>query len=142
MTLWVPGGTLFQRIFLMVRRFSGFQNQWRLLPLRSKFRHFSFHKLIGRSLEILNSCTVLKNHEPLHVKHGTCIFVPHDVCLRMRTTNLNLMMQKGNRVVQMITAHKSFHIIYIFKRWEQKSKVALAVELSILTSHSFKVYLF
>ena len=48
----------------------------------------------------------------------------------MRTINLNLMTQRGSRVVQMIIAHKSFHIIYIFKN-ESKSKVALAVELSI-----------
>ena len=41
----------------------------------------------------------------------------------MRTTNLNLMMQKGSRVVQMIIAHKSFHIIYIFKRLEQNIKL-------------------
>ena len=41
----------------------------------------------------------------------------------MRTTNLNLMMQKGSRVVQMIIAHKSFHIIYIFKRLDQKIKL-------------------
>ena len=41
----------------------------------------------------------------------------------MRTINLDLIMQKGSRVVQMIIAHKSFHIIFIL--------VALAVELSI-----------
>ena len=96
---------------------SVFQNQWRLLPLRSKFRHLSSHKLIGRSLEIiLNLCTVLKTHEPVHVKHGKCIFVPQGEYSRIRTINLNLMMQKGRRVVQMIIAHKSFLIIYIFKR--------------------------
>ena len=72
--------------------------------------------LIGQSLEILNLCTVLKNHEPVHVKHGKCIFVPQGEYSRMRTTNLNLMMQKGSRVVKMIIAHKMFHIIYIFKR--------------------------
>ena len=38
----------------------------------------------------------------------------------MRSTNLNLIMQKGSRVVQMIIAHKSFHIIYTFKRLDQK----------------------
>ena len=81
-----------------------------LLPLRSKFKHFSVHKLIGRSLEILNLCTVLKNHEPVHVKHGKCFFVPHGVYSRMRTTNLNLMMQKGSRVVQMIITHKSYSV--------------------------------
>ena len=46
------------------------------------------------------------------MKHGKCIFVPHDVYSRMRTTNLNLIMQKSSRVVQMIIAHKSFNIIY------------------------------
>ena len=96
------------------RRFSGFQNQWRLVQLRSKSRHFSFHKLIGRSLEILNLCTVLKNHEPVHVKYRKYIFVSQGEYSRMRTTNLNLMMQKGSRVVQMIIAHKSFHFFYIF----------------------------
>ena len=65
---------------------------------------------------MLNLCTVLKNHELGHVKHGKCSFVPQGEFSRMRTTNLNLMMQKGSRVVQMIIAHKSFHIIYIFKR--------------------------
>ena len=105
------------------RRFSGFQNQWQLLPLGSKFRHFNFHKLIGRSLEILNLCSVLKNHEPVHVKHGKFIFVPQGEFSRMRTTNLNWMMQKGSLVVQMIIAHKSFHIIYIFKRLDQNIKL-------------------
>ena len=65
---------------------------------------------------ILNLCTVLENHEPVHVKDGKCIFVPQGEHSRMRMTNLNLMMQKGSRVVQMIIAHKSFHVIYIFKR--------------------------
>ena len=68
------------------------------------------------------------------MKHGKCRFVPHDVYSRMRTTNLNLMMQKGCRVVQMLIAHKRFDIIYIFKRWGAKNKVALAVEFSILRS--------
>ena len=63
---------------------------------------------------------VLKNHEPVRVKHRKCIFVPHDVYSRMRTRHLNLIMQKGSRVVQMIIAHKRFHIIYIFKIREQK----------------------
>ena len=48
------------------------------------------------------------------MKHGKCIFVPQGEYSRMRTTNLNLMMQKGSRVVQMIIAHKSLHIIYLF----------------------------
>ena len=61
-------------------------------------------------------CTVLKNHEPVHVKHGKCIFVPQGEYSRMRTINLDLMMQKGSQVVQMIIAHKGFHIINIFKR--------------------------
>ena len=43
-------------------------------------------------------------------------FVPQGEYSHMHTTDLNLMMQKGSRVVQMIIAHKSFHIIYIFKR--------------------------
>ena len=97
-------------------RLTFFQNQWRLLPLRSKVRHFSFHKLIGWSLEILNLCTVLKNHEPVHVKHRKCIFVLLGEYSGMGTTNLNLMMQKGSRVVQIIITHKIFHIFYIFKR--------------------------
>ena len=72
---------------------------------------------IGRSLEILNLCMVLKNDEPVHVKHGKCIFVPLGEYSRMSTTNFkHLLVQKGSRVVQMIIAHKSFHIIYIFKR--------------------------
>ena len=50
----------------------------------------------------------------------------------IRTINLNLMIQKGSRVIQMIIAHKSFfYIFYIFKRRDQKNKVALSVELSI-----------
>ena len=40
----------------------------------------------------------------------------------MRTANLNLMMQKSSQVVKMIIAHKSFHIIYIFKRLDKKNK--------------------
>ena len=51
----------------------------------------------------------------MHVKHGKCIFVPQGEYSRMRTINLNLMMQKGSRVVQMIIAHKSFLNFYILK---------------------------
>ena len=36
-------------------------------------------------------CTVLKKHEPVHVKQGKCIFVPQGEFSRMRTTNLTLM---------------------------------------------------
>ena len=50
----------------------------------------------------------------------------------MRTINLNLIMQKGSRVVQMIIAHKSFHIFTSLKD-ESKNKVALAVALNILS---------
>ena len=50
----------------------------------------------------------------------------------MRTTNWNLMMQKNSWVIQMIIAHQSFHIINIFKM-RSKNKVALAVELSIVS---------
>ena len=74
------------------------------------------HNLTRWSLEIFNLCTVLKNHEPVHVKHRKCIFVPQGKYSRMRTINLNLIMQKGSRVVQMIITRKSFHIIYICKR--------------------------
>ena len=67
----------------------------------------------------------VENHESVHVKLGKCIFVPQGEYSRMRTTNLNLMMQKGSRVVQMINAHKSFHItcIYIFKILDKKIKL-------------------
>ena len=57
------------------------------------------------------------------MKHEKCIFIPQGEYSRMRTINLNLMMQKRSRVVQMITAHKSFHIIYIFERLEQIIKL-------------------
>ena len=108
---------------------------FRLLPLRSKLRHFSFYNLTGWSLEISNLCTVLKNHEPVHVhvKHGKCIFVPQSEYSRIRTINLNLITQKGGRVVQMIIAHKRFHIIYILKKMKAKNEIALALELSIVT---------
>ena len=43
-------------------------------------------------------------------------FVTQGEYSRMHATNLNLVMQKGSRVVQMIIAHKSVHIIYIFKK--------------------------
>ena len=49
------------------------------------------------------------------MKQGKCIFEPKGEHSRMRTTKLDLMMQKGSRVVQMIMAYKRFHIIYIFK---------------------------
>ena len=57
-------------------------------------------------------------------------FVPQGEYSRMRTTNFELMIQKGSRVVQMIITHKRFHIIYIVKRC-----VALAVELGIQREH-------
>ena len=93
-----------------------FPKSMAITAVHSKFRHFSFHKLIGGSLEILNLCRVLKKHEPVHAKHGKCIFVPRGKFLRMRTTNMNLVMQKGSRVVHMLIAHKNFHFIFIFKR--------------------------
>ena len=86
-----------------------------ITAVAKQFRHFSFYKLIGGSLEVLNSCMVLKHHEPVHVKHGKCIFVAQGRYLCMCTTNLNFVMQKASRVVQIISAHKSFGIIYIFK---------------------------
>ena len=45
----------------------------------------------------------------------------------MRTTNLDLIIQKGSWVIQMIIAHKMLH----FKKMRAKIKFALAVELSI-----------
>ena len=60
-----------------------------------------------------------KNHEPVHVKHGKCNFVPQGELLRMRTTNLNLMMEKGSRVVQMIIAHNVF-ILFTYLKDEIK----------------------
>ena len=56
------------------------------------------------------------------MRHGKCIFVPRGEYSRMRTFNLDLIMQKNSRVIQMIIAHKSVHI----------NKAALAVEPSIL----------
>ena len=60
------------------------------------------------------------------MKHGKCIFVPQGEYSRMRTTNLNLMMQKGSWVVQ----QKFSYYLHILKM-RSKNKVALAVELSI-----------
>ena len=57
------------------------------------------------------------------LKHGKCIFILQGKYERMRTIILNSMMQKRSRVVQMITANKSFPIIYIFERLEQKIKL-------------------
>ena len=45
------------------------------------------------------------------MKLGKCIFVPQGEFSRMRTSNLNLMMQKGSRVVQVIIAHKKIILI-------------------------------
>ena len=61
--------------------------------------------------------------EPVHVKHEKCMFVSRGLYSRMRTINLDLIMQKCNRVIQMIIAHISFHIIYILKRREPKIKL-------------------
>ena len=48
----------------------GFPKSMAILSLRRKLTHLSFHNLIGLSLEILNLCSVLKNHVPENVKHG------------------------------------------------------------------------
>ena len=53
----------------------------------------------------------------------------------MRTINLDLIMQKASRVVQMIIAHKSF-IFFTYLINESKNKVALAVELIIFPNCS------
>ena len=107
----------------------GTTNQWRLLSLRSKLRHCSFHTLTGRSSEILNMCTVFKNHEPVHAKHGKCSFVPRGEYSRMRTINLDLIMQKGSRVYRMIIAHNSFFFILFtyFKLLWQWNSVYIAL---------------
>ena len=63
---------------------------------------------------------VLKNHEPVHVKHAECIFVSRGEYSRMHTENLDLIMQKDSQVVQIIIGHKSFQIICRFKQWEEK----------------------
>ena len=67
------------------------------------------------------------------MKHGKCIFVRQDVYSRMRTIKLDLLMQKGSRVVQMIIAHKGFHI----KR--KVKKVAIEVEISNSISSAVKI---
>ena len=67
----------------------------------------------------------------MHVKHGKCIFVPQGENSRMCTISLNLMMQKGSRVIQMIVVH-IFLILFTYLKGESKNKVAMAVELSIM----------
>ena len=84
------------------------KNQWRFLSLRSKFRDFSLHTITGRSFKILNVYMVMKNHEPVHVKHRKCIFVPPGEFLCMCIKHYDLIMQKDS---QIIIRHKSFQII-------------------------------
>ena len=84
--------------------------------LRSKVR-FQFqytHRAIIRDFEFLHSFE--KKHEPMYAKHENAFLVHRGVCSRMHTINLDLIMQKGSQIAQMIIALKSFHIIYIFKR--------------------------
>ena len=76
----------------------------------------SSHKLIGRSLEILKLCTVLKNLEPVYVKHEKCIFVPQGEYSRMRTINLNLMIAERWSGRSDDNRTQKIHITYIFKR--------------------------
>ena len=51
-----------------------------------------------------------------HVRHRKCIFVPREKYPRMHTKNLDLIMQKGSRFVQMIIGHNYFYTFYRFKR--------------------------
>ena len=37
---------------------------------------FQIHSPAGRSFENFNSCTVLKHHVPVHVKHGNAFLYP------------------------------------------------------------------
>ena len=92
----------------------------------SKFRHFSWHTLNGRTFKILNLCIVLKIHQPVHVKHGNAFVYPR-VSARAHL-KFNLIMQKGCWVVQMINAHKRFRLFTDFKmrgniklRWQWNS---------------------
>ena len=58
---------------------------------------------------------VLKNHKPVHVKHGKCSFVPRGEYSRRRTINLDLIKQQGGRVVQMVISHSSlFFIVFTY----------------------------
>ena len=68
--------------------------------------------MVFRDFEFVHGVEKLRAREREARK---CIFVPQGEYLRMRTTNLNLMMQKCIRVVQMIIAHKSFHIFTYLK---------------------------
>ena len=69
--------------------------------------------MVFRDFEFVHG---VEKSEPVHGKQGKCIVVPQGEYSRMRTTNLNLMMQKGCRAVQMIIAHKGLPFMYIFKR--------------------------
>ena len=56
------------------------------------------------------------------MKLGKCIFVPQGQYSRMRTINLDVIMQTGSRVVQMIIAQKVF-IIFTYLKDESKRKL-------------------
>ena len=56
----------------------------------------------------------------MYVKHERCIFGRSGELLRMRTENSDLIMQKENQVIQIIFGHKSFQVVYRFKRLGEK----------------------
>ena len=83
-------------------RWTGTKTQTKFLALRSKLRQSSSYTLTGRSFKILNVCMVSEKQEPVHAKHEKCNFVPRGEYSCTRNTNLNLIMQKENRVIQRI----------------------------------------
>ena len=50
-------------------------------------------RAIFRDFEFVHG---FENHEPVHVKHGKCMFVPRGENLSMRTINFDLITQKGD----------------------------------------------
>ena len=57
----------------------------------------------------------------------------------MSTINLDLLMHKGSRAIQMINAHKGF-MLFTYLKDESKNKVALAMELSIHYANTHMQY--
>ena len=61
------------------------------------------------------------------MKHEKCIFVPQGEHSRMRTKNLNLIMQKDSRSDDNRTQKFSYYLH--IQKMRSKNKVALAMEL-------------
>ena len=91
---------------------TGTESQSSFLAFLCKFRHFSLHRLTGRSSKRLTLYKFLKKYKHRHVHQGKSTFVLEYEYPCKHPWKPDLIMQKDRHTMQMIISHNIFHIIY------------------------------